>query len=216
MELSSQYRGSVGSPGVSADGESFYAYVAAWDEEAGERVTMIRHYSMDGDELEPDIARSRPRFSSTGAHHVFKSTGDDGDYGIFVFDVAQQDYDFLAPVKEAGTFLGHRAQRNYVWSPDGSEIAYISSIVDPVEAVESVSDAGEQEAEPEWAPIVSDRLLFKSRTALSSDLRSHIFVIPVGGGKPRQLTDGEYDEHSIDWSPDGPDRVRERPECGPR
>jgi dipeptidyl aminopeptidase/acylaminoacyl peptidase len=203
MELSSQYRGSVGSPGVSADGESFYAFVAAWDEEAGERVTMIRHYSMDGDELEPDIARSRPRFSSTGAHHVFKSTGDEGDYGIFVFDVAKQEYDFLAPVKEAGTFLGHRAQRNYVWSPDGSEIAYISSIVDPVEAVESVSAAGEQEAEPEWAPIVSDRLLFKSRTALSSDLRSHIFAIPVGGGEPRQLTDGEYDEHSIDWSPDG-------------
>ena len=172
MELSSQYRGSVGSPGISADGESFYAFVAAWDEEAGERVTMIRHYSMDGEELEPDIARSRPRFSSTGAHHVFKSTGADGDYGIFVFDVAKQEYQFLAPVKEAGTFLGHRARRNYVWSPDGEEIAYISSVVDPVETAESGSEADDGEDEPEWAPIVTDRLLFKSRTALSSGIAS--------------------------------------------
>ena len=203
MQLWSQYRGSVGSPGISADGESFYAYVSAWDEAAGERVTGIRHYSMDGEELEPDIARSQPRFSSTGAHHVFKSTGDDGNYGIFVFDVAKQEYEFLAPVKEAGTFLGHRARRNYVWSPDGTEIAYISSVVDPAEAAESGSGADDGEDEPEWAPIVTDRLLFKSRTALSSDLWSHIFVIPVGGGEPRQLTDGEYDEHSIDWSPDG-------------
>jgi dipeptidyl aminopeptidase/acylaminoacyl peptidase len=204
-ELWTQYRGSVGSPGISADGESFYAFVQQWDEEAGERVTQIRHYSMDGDELEPDIQRSSPRFSSTGAHHVFKSTGDDGDYGIFVFDVALQEYQFLTPVKEAGTFLGHRAQRNYVWSPDGSEIAYISAMVDPAAADESGPDEGEDAGadEPEWAPIVTDRLLFKSRTALSSDLRSHIFVIPVTGGEPRQLTDGEYDEHSIDWSPDG-------------
>ena len=204
-ELWMQYRGSVGSPGISADGESFYAFVQQWDDEAGERVTGIRHYSMDGDELEPDIRRSSPRFSSTGAHHVFKSTGDDGDYGIFVFDVALQEYQFLTPVKEAGTFLGHRAQRNYVWSPDGSEIAYISAMVDPADAEEVGPDEGEDAGadEPEWAPIVSDRLLFKSRTALSSDLRSHIYIVPVEGGEPRQLTDGDFDEHSIDWSPDG-------------
>jgi len=204
-ELWMQYRGSVGSPGVSADGESFHAFVQQWDEEASERVTQIRHYSMDGDELEPDIKRSSPRFSSTGAHHVFKSDDDEGNYGIFVFDVGLQEYQFLAPVKEAGTFLGHRAQRNYVWSPDGSEIAYISANVDPVYPDKSGPDEAEDDAaaEPEWAPVVSDRLLFKSRTALSSDLRSHIFVIPVRGGEPRQLTDGDFDEHSIDWSPDG-------------
>ena len=204
-ELWMQYRGSVGSPGISADGESFYTFVQQWNEEAGERVTQIRHYSMDGDELEPDIQRSSPRFSSTGAHHVFKSTGDDGDYGIFVFDVALQEYQFLTPVKEAGTFLGHRAQRNYVWSPDGSEIAYISAMVDSADPDESGPDEGEDAGsdEPEWTPVVTERLLFKSRTALSSDLRSHILVIPVNGGEPRQLTDGDFDEHSIDWSPDG-------------
>ena len=206
-ELWMQYRGSVGSPGISADGESFYAFVQQWDEEAGERVTGIRHYSMDGDELEPDIQRSSPRFSSTGAHHVFKSTGDDGEYGIFVFDVALQEYQFLTPVKEAGTFLGHRAQRNYVWSPDGSEIAYISAMFDPDDTSGSAADEGAADDagadEPDWAPIVSDRLLFKSRTALSSDLRSHIYIVPVEGGEPRQLTDGDFDEHSIDWSPDG-------------
>ena len=203
MELWSQYRGSVGSPGLAADGESFYAFVSGWDEEAGERVVQIRHFSMDGEELEPDIKRARPRFSSTGAHHVFKSDGDEGNYGIFVFDVAAQEYQFLAPVREAGTFLGHRAERNYSWSPDGAKIAYISSVVDPARVADPDPGAEAGVVEPEWAPIVTDRLLFKSRTALSSDLRSHIFIVPVGGGEPRQLTDGDFDEHSIDWSPGG-------------
>ncbi len=199
----SKYRGEVGSPGISADGESFYAFVSGWDEELGERFVTIRHYSMDGDELEPDIQRSSPRFSPTGAHHVFKSDDDEGNYGIFVFDVAKQEYEFLAPVREAGTFLGHRAERNYVWSPDGLEIAYISAGPDSTVAVQDRSDAAQGDDEPAWAPIVTNRLLFKTRTTLSSDLRSHIFVVSVTGGEPRQLTDGEYDEHSIDWSPDG-------------
>ncbi|MGW8283839.1 MAG: hypothetical protein ACWGON_11120, partial [Gemmatimonadota bacterium] len=96
LDLWSRYRGEVGSPGISADGKSFYAFVSGWDEVAGERFATIRHYSMDGDELEPDIQRSSPRFSSTGAYHVFKSDDDEGNYGIFVFDVAKQEYEFLA------------------------------------------------------------------------------------------------------------------------
>ncbi len=106
MDLWAQYRASVGSPGISADGESFYAFVSAWDDELGERVTTIRHYSMDGEELEPDIQRSSPRFSSTGAHHVFKSDDDEGNYGIFVFDGANQEYQFVAPVRGSQDVLG--------------------------------------------------------------------------------------------------------------
>lgn len=203
LDLWSRYRGEVGSPGISADGKSFYAFVSGWDEAAGERFATIRHYSMDGEELDPDIQRSSPRFSSTGDYHVFKSDDDEGNYGIFVFDVAKQEYEFLAPVREAGTFLGHRADRNYVWSPDGREIAYISAGPDPTDAVEEGSESAPGDEEPAWAPIVTNRLLFKTRTTLSSDLRSHIFIVSVTGGEPRQLTDGAYDEHSIDWSPDG-------------
>lgn len=203
MDSWMQYRGTVGSPGISADGESFYAFWTAWDDESGERVTTIRHYSMDGEELEPDIQHSNPLFSPTGAYHVFKSDDDEGNYGIFVFNVATREYEFVAPVREAGTFLGHRADRNVVWSPDGSEIAYVSAAIDSMSAPSDGPDAERDEKEPAWAPIVTDRLLFKSRTGLSSDLRSHIFVVSVEGGAPRQLTGGDYDEHSIDWSPDG-------------
>ena len=50
LQLWSKYRGVVGMPGIAADGESFYAFVAGWDEARGERVSAIRHYSMDGEE----------------------------------------------------------------------------------------------------------------------------------------------------------------------
>jgi dipeptidyl aminopeptidase/acylaminoacyl peptidase len=134
-----------------------------------------------------------PYFSPDGRHHAFKSSGDDGVYGVNIYDVAAGEYRFLAPVYESNAFLGHRATKNIVWSPDGSLIAFVSA-------------EGETETD-EMAPRVVDRLLFRSRTHLSDNRRTHIFVISVDGGEPRQLTTGTYDEHSIDWSPDGDEIV---------
>ena len=125
-----QYKGPGRLPRRSADGESFHAFVQQWDEEASERVTQIRHYSMDGDELEPDITSVPvPAFHSTGAHHVFKSDDDEGNYGIFVFDVGLQEYQFLAPVKKpgpswaigrSGITCGHQTVRRSRISPPTS------------------------------------------------------------------------------------------------
>src|SRR5262249_43407903 len=33
--------------------------------------------------------------------------------------------------------------------------------------------------------------------------RRHIFIVPLDGGEPRQLTDGDYDDGQLAWSPDG-------------
>jgi dipeptidyl aminopeptidase/acylaminoacyl peptidase len=82
------------------------------------------------------------------------------------------------------------------WSPDGKQIAYISSTPDS-RAAEAGGD-----------PMVITRYLYKpdageGMTRFNDNQRLHIFVVDIATKQIRQLTKGDTDEHSIDWSPDG-------------
>lgn len=56
-------------------------------------------------------------------------------------------------------------------------------------------------------PRVITRLQYKSRTSFSDNLKSHIFVVDIETRGLRQLTDGVFYEHSINWSPKGEEIV---------
>jgi len=82
------------------------------------------------------------------------------------------------------------------WSPDSKQIAFISSTPDP------------RYAEASGDPMVITRYLYKpdageGMTRFNDNRRLHIFVVDVASKQVKQLTQGIYDEHSIDWSPDG-------------
>jgi dipeptidyl aminopeptidase/acylaminoacyl peptidase len=82
------------------------------------------------------------------------------------------------------------------WSPDGKQVAYISSTPD------------DHAAEASGDPMVITRYLYKpdageGMTRFNDNQRLHIFVADVATKQARQLTKGNTDEHSIDWSPDG-------------
>ena len=82
------------------------------------------------------------------------------------------------------------------WSPDGRQIAFISSVPGP----ETADAAGD--------PIVITRYLYKPDAAegnshFNDNRRLHIFIVDVASGAVKQLTDGVHYEHSIDWSPRG-------------
>ena len=90
---------------------------------------------------------------------------------------------------------------SFVWSPDSSAIAFIAKDPEPEKEGEE-----EKEKEKKKKPdvIVVNRLQHKrDRAGYLGDKRNHIWIIPAEGGEPKKLTDGQYDEQSISFSPDG-------------
>jgi dipeptidyl aminopeptidase/acylaminoacyl peptidase len=86
--------------------------------------------------------------------------------------------------------------RTLAWSPDSRTLAYVHATPGP-ETADATGD-----------PMLITRFLYKptaseGNTRFNDNRRLHIFLLDVASGKTSQLTDGVYDEHSIDWAPSG-------------
>lgn len=107
----------------------------------------------------------------------------DGSGARFVADVLGTNH----PLPTSGERMA--------WSPDGRQVAFVSATPGP-------------EADANGDPMVITRYLYKPTageglTRFNDNRRLHIFVADVATGQVRQLTDGVYYEHSLDWSPRG-------------
>ncbi len=88
------------------------------------------------------------------------------------------------------------------WSPDGKTVAFTA----PVGGDDDKRDENEKQAKSDVEVIT--RAVYRSNgnpTYVDSTRHTHIFTVAAtsGGDKPKQVTEGEYDERDIEWAPDG-------------
>ncbi|MFI0429357.1 prolyl oligopeptidase family serine peptidase [Mariniflexile sp. HMF6888] len=101
---------------------------------------------------------------------------------------------FLTKRNHSAHFIDHLEKKNVVWSPDGRYIAYTHAESTDI----SSNNQGVR---------VINRLLYKtkggrSRSFYNDNLLTHVYIIRSDGGIPQKLTQGDFNNHSIAWSPD--------------
>jgi len=173
---------------ISPDGTAI-AYTRATTDYAGNgtysEVVIIN--ALTGARLR-NFSGSSPRWAPNSKSLAYRAS-QPGQSGIWVWDLASPGPRFLTEVLTTDHWLGAGAVKNLEWSPDSATIAFLN--------------ADAPGAPPQGDVREYSRIMYKTRTGFSDNRKTHIWTIPAAGGTAKILTPGQYDEHSITWSPDG-------------
>ena len=188
---------SVSSPQISPDGRRV-VYTRGWvDKVRDRRTSSLWIMNADGTRNRELAEGSGARWSPDGTRIFFTAPGDPSGAQIFVRWMDAEGATTQITRLEHGP-------SNLRWSPDGEWIAFTARVDDKADFA-GVQLPG-RPAGAEWTgePKVVERAGYKRDRAGYIDTGwTQVFVVPADGGTPRQLTDGEWNHSSIQWTADG-------------
>ena len=169
---------------VSPDGKMIAYTVGDVDKAANRTLSQIYTVSVDGGspkQITKDTkSSSSPRWSPDGKRLAYTNGGQ-----IWTMDA---DGDNRKQVTKISSGAG-----NPVWSPDGKYFAFNSDVYpectsdDCNAQTEAKAESGKMKA------VVTERLLYRHWTEYRNRKRTHVFVVPSGGGIARDVTPGDFD-----------------------
>ena len=137
---------------------------------------------------------SQPRWCGTDLAFTARPKGE--ERGLFVYAPASGHARRIATLPSAASALA--------WSRDCATIAFIMHAAAPPATLGMPLP---KPAGADWAPplqVITRATYHKDGKGVTPPGYDHVFVVPSAGGKPRQLTRGDFDDAGgLSWSPDG-------------
>jgi dipeptidyl aminopeptidase/acylaminoacyl peptidase len=184
----------VAAPQISPDGNQI-VYTRRWTDKLNDKYeSEVWIMNSDGSKNRFLLKGGAPLWSPDGKRLAYVAQGLPAGSQLFV--------KWMDTGEETQLTRVERGVSNFQWSPDGKRIAFSMSV--PSQQKFRITMPG-RPAGAKWIdpPRVIDRLDYRADGAgYRPDGFSHIFVIPSDGGTPRQLTEGDYNHGSPEWTTD--------------
>ncbi len=142
-----------------------------------------------------DAKDTMPRWSPDGSRIAFLSNRS-GSNQLWSIPLAGGEAAQLTDLPEPVTA--------FVWASKGDQIAFVSKAdQQKIDEAKVKADKGELD-EPKSDVVRITRLRYRSdgTPGFLDNKPTHIWTIAAGGGAPKQITTGEFDDGEPDWSPD--------------
>jgi dipeptidyl aminopeptidase/acylaminoacyl peptidase len=191
----------VADPQLSPDGTEI-VYARTWiDRMNDSRETDLWIMSASGSKNRFLTKGGSPRWSPDGSRIVYTAQGEPKGTQLFLKYKGTEGSTQLTRLEKSPS--------NITWSPDGQHIAFTMMV--PAKDPWPVKIPGKPEGakwttEPKFVSSVQYR---RDRVGFVEEGYVHIFVLPAGGGTPRQVTQGNWDHGTsgISWTRDGKEIV---------
>ncbi|MEX2467445.1 MAG: S9 family peptidase [Gemmatimonadota bacterium] len=191
---------SVSNPQISPDGTQV-VYTRGWvDKMNDRRESSIWIMNADGTKNRFLVEGSGPVWSPDGTRIAYTADGAPQGTQIFVRWTDAEGATSQITRLEDGPG-GIR------WSPDGEQISFTMNV--DTEPAFTVSPPGRPDG-AEWveSPRVVTRADYRQdRAGFVDGAWRHVFVVPAEGGTARQLTDGDWNHSTGEWTSDGRELV---------
>jgi len=185
----------ISDPQISPDGKSVAYVVSVVDKEKNASTSTIWLVPAAGGEARQLTGGpkhdSHPRFSPDGTKLLFESDRS-GEGQLWVLDLVAGGEAKQLTTIATGAATG-------IWSPDGKLVAFVSAVYPEFsdKPYAESNEANKKKAEEiEKNPVkarVFDKLFFRHWDSWVEGKRQHLFVLPVAGGEPRDVTPGDID-----------------------